>query len=81
MGLAKSRKQMISLWTDLPQASNVCRELFKCGRKKGCTGQCKYLTSDLKCTELCECINVKKGKNLLVDHTKAFLGPSQYSYN
>ena len=58
---------MIPLWTDLPQASNVYRELVKCGCKKGCTGRCRFLTSDLKCTELCQCFV-----------TKAFLGPIQH---
>ena len=47
--------EKIPLWTDLLQASNVCIELVKCGCKKGCTGRCKCSTSDLKCTELCQC--------------------------
>ena len=48
--LAKSRKRNVPLWTHLPQASILCRELVKCGCKKGYTGRCKFLTSDLKCT-------------------------------
>ena len=44
--------EKIPLWTDLLQASNVCIELVKCGCKKG---RCKCSTSDLKCTELCQC--------------------------
>ena len=30
------------VWTRLPEASRVCRELLKCGCKKGCTGRCKF---------------------------------------
>ena len=52
---SKLENEMIPLWTDLPQTSNVCREHIKCGCKKGCTGRCKCLTSDLKCSELCQC--------------------------
>ena len=28
-------------WTTLPEATNVCRELLRCGCKKGCRGECK----------------------------------------
>ena len=48
MGLAKVENEIIPLSTDLSQALNVCRELIKLGCKKGCTGRCKCLTSDLK---------------------------------
>ena len=68
---------MIPLWTDLPQISIICRELAKCGRKKGWIERCKCLTSD--------CVNVSNykwqilliyigfGKNLLIDITIAIL--------
>ena len=51
----KVENEMIPLWTDLPQASNVSRELTKYGCKKGCTGRYEFLTSDLKCKKLCQC--------------------------
>ena len=43
------------LWTNLPEASESCRELTRCGCKKGCRGQCKCLKAALKCTHLCAC--------------------------
>ena len=42
-------------WTDLPEATKACRELLRCGCKKGCCGQCKCLKAALKCTALCFC--------------------------
>ena len=82
---------MIPSWTDLPQALKVSRELVKSGCKKRCTWRCKCLTSNLKRTNLCQrfgqCAKVNHvdllrilhwfWKNLLVDITKAFLGPPQ----
>ena len=29
-------------WTTLPEASEACRELLRCGCKNGCRGRCKY---------------------------------------
>ena len=49
----KVESEMILLWTDLPQASNVYRELVKCGCKKVCRRRCKCLTSDAQ-----NCVNV-----------------------
>ena len=46
-GWHKVEHEVILLWTDLSQASSVCRKRIKCGRKKGCTGRYKCLTSDL----------------------------------
>lgn len=42
-------------WTTLPEASEVCYELIKCGCKKACGGKCKCKKNALKCTELCGC--------------------------
>ncbi len=42
-------------WTSLPEASQVCRELVKCGCKKGCRRQCKCVKAALQCTALCLC--------------------------
>ena len=45
------------LWSTLPEASNVCQELVKCGCKaeRGCKGRCKYLKAGMSCTALCKC--------------------------
>lgn len=42
-------------WTTLPEASQACRELIRCGCKKGCTRQCKCRKAALQCTALCAC--------------------------
>jgi hypothetical protein len=42
-------------WTDLPEAAISCYELVHCGCKKGCKRQCKCRSSNLQCTELCNC--------------------------
>ena len=42
-------------WTALPEASQACRELLKCGCKKGCRKQCKCVMAVLQCTALCLC--------------------------
>jgi hypothetical protein len=41
------------IWTTLPEAIDACRELLRCGCKKGCTGRCKCVKAGLKCTALC----------------------------
>ena len=43
------------LWTTLPEASESCYELIRCGCKKGCTRKCKCVKAALKCTALCSC--------------------------
>ena len=43
------------MWTTLPEATDACRELLRCGCKKGCVGHCKCLKAALKCTALCGC--------------------------
>jgi hypothetical protein len=43
------------VWTLLPEADKVCRELIKCNCKNTCTGRCKCKKSRLVCTDLCTC--------------------------
>ena len=40
-------------WTTLPEATLACRELIRCGCKKGCRGRCKRQKAALQCTALC----------------------------
>lgn len=54
-GWKKSGKGFVPLWSDLPDASEACRELIKCGCKKKCRGRCKCRKNELSCTELCAC--------------------------
>ena len=42
-------------WTLLPEATHACRELLRCGCKKGCRKQCKCRKAALRCTALCLC--------------------------
>lgn len=42
-------------WTTLPEATKTCRELLRCGCKKGCRRQCKCQKAALQCTALCKC--------------------------
>jgi len=44
------------LWTLLPEASMVCRELLTCGCTKHCSGACKCVKANLRCTSLCQCL-------------------------
>ena len=83
-GWQKVKNEMIPLY----------RELVKYRCKKGSTGRCKCLKSDLESTELYQwfgqrtskwqimliyCISyIGFGKNLPVDITKAFLGPPRH---
>ena len=41
------------LWSELPEASQVCRELICCGCTKGCRTNCKCKKAALSCTALC----------------------------
>ena len=45
------------VWTILPEASQICKELVRCNCKsqKGCSGRCKCKKASLQCTELCKC--------------------------
>jgi hypothetical protein len=42
-------------WTDLGPVSKSCRELTRCGCKKGCNNRCKCFRCGLPCTALCSC--------------------------
>ena len=46
-GWKKSGKGFVSLWSDLPDASEACRELIKCGCNKKCRGRCKCRKNEL----------------------------------
>ena len=52
-----STQEWEPVWTALPQASQSCQELLKCGFKseKGCTGRCKCVRAEMLCTALCMC--------------------------
>ena len=43
------------MWSKLPEASKVCRELISCGCMKGCRTNCKCKKAALPCTALCKC--------------------------
>ena len=45
----------IPRWTTLPEASDACRKLLKCGCQKSCSGRCKCGQANLDCTQLCGC--------------------------
>ena len=46
-------------WMTIPQASQSCQKLLKCGcrSERGCTcvGRCKCVKAELPCTALCNC--------------------------
>ena len=44
-------------WMTLPEASESCHELIRCGcnKEKDCKGRCKCVKASLKCTALCKC--------------------------
>ena len=46
-------------WTTLPEATEACRQLLKCGCKKvaedKCGNVCKCVKAALQCTALCHC--------------------------
>lgn len=43
------------LWTTLPEASKICRELVSCKCKQDCVKKCKCKKAGLDCTPLCAC--------------------------
>ncbi len=43
------------IWSNLPEASKVCRKLLRCGCTKGCHTNCKCKKAALACTALCKC--------------------------
>ena len=50
-----TRSDWKPVWTVLPQAQDICKELIHCGCKKGCTRQCKCHKANLARTALCNC--------------------------
>ena len=42
-------------WTTLPDVTKSCKELFRCGCKRGCRGGCSCTRATLKCTALWSC--------------------------
>lgn len=54
-GWIKQEVGWATFWTDIPEATKVCRELLRCGCKKGCTGRCKCVKAELPCIALCAC--------------------------
>ncbi|KAK3737278.1 hypothetical protein QZH41_007347 [Actinostola sp. cb2023] len=43
-------------WTVLPDVTKSCRELVRCGCKRGCRGiSCSCVKANLRCTALCSC--------------------------
>ena len=43
------------VWTTLPEASKVCKELVRCGCKKACKPPCKCMKASLPSTDQCAC--------------------------
>ena len=43
------------VWTTLPEATQACRELIRCGCKTECRGRCKCRRAALQCIGLCNC--------------------------
>ncbi|CAB3991474.1 tRNA-dihydrouridine(47) synthase [NAD(P)(+)]-like isoform X2, partial [Paramuricea clavata] len=56
-GWVKEDGKVSPNWITVPDASNACQELIKCGCKQKCSTRCKCKTFRLECTELC---NYKK---------------------
>ena len=54
-GWEKTGSQWSPVWTTIPQASDVCKELLRCGCIKSCSGRCSCSQAYLKCTALCKC--------------------------
>ena len=44
-------------WKTLPDVTKSCRELVRCGCKKGCKARCSGFKVNMTCTELCTCSN------------------------
>ena len=52
-GWKKSETGHVLWWSELPEASDACKELIKCNCKKSCRGRCKCGKQGLVCTKLC----------------------------
>ena len=44
-----------SFWTTLPDVTKSCKEILRCGCKRGCRGGCSCTRVTLKCAALCSC--------------------------
>ncbi|KAL9954824.1 hypothetical protein ACROYT_G042404 [Oculina patagonica] len=42
-------------WTTLTDVTKSCRELVRCGCRKGCRARCSCVKAYLRCTALCSC--------------------------
>ena len=51
MDIQRGRRQ--PFWTTLPDVTKSCKELLRCGCKRGCRGGCSCTRATLKCTALC----------------------------
>jgi len=49
-GWIKTSGMYEPLWTTLPEASKICRELVSCNYKDGCVKKCKCKNTRLECT-------------------------------
>ena len=47
-------------WTELPEASQICRELIRCSCKKGCRSRCKCVKAVLQCTNVEDNVTANK---------------------
>lgn len=54
-GWVRAEGRLTPFWTDLPEISKACKELIKCGCRKGCKTTCMCKKASLPCTELCYC--------------------------
>ena len=54
-GWKKLEKRLVPLWMSIPEVSNVCRELIKCGCQRTCGNACTCKKNRLNCTALCKC--------------------------
>ena len=61
-GWKMDNTQWIPHWSDLLEASKVCKELLRCGCKAGpkckTANRCKCRSEGLPCTKLCDCKSV-----------------------
>ena len=55
-GWEQKNDEHVPHWMTLPEASNTCQELVKCGCTQQCTKvRCKCKKTNLTCIELCNC--------------------------
>ena len=47
--------QWTPVWSELPEAADICKELVRCGCKKTCRNPCSCCRASLPCAELCAC--------------------------